>query len=97
MRPSPRKTVTFNIVSSTYANFTGEAQERTIDKLRRVHQHEFECGGRARLRDQYLQKSDVNAEPGGKLTRELQPFGVAVVCPGTIGHCGVALYIGSRL
>jgi hypothetical protein len=28
-----RKTVTFKIVSSTYPNFAGEAQERTIDKL----------------------------------------------------------------
>jgi len=28
-----KKTVTFNIVSSTYPNFAGEAQERTIDKL----------------------------------------------------------------
>lgn len=28
-----KKTVTFNIVSSTYPNWQGEAQERTIDKL----------------------------------------------------------------
>jgi len=28
-----KKTVTFNIASSTYPNFAGEAQERTIDKL----------------------------------------------------------------
>ena len=28
-----KKTVTFNIVSSTYPNFAGESQERTIDKL----------------------------------------------------------------
>jgi Lipocalin-like domain len=28
-----KKTVTFNIMSSTYPNFAGEAQERTIDKL----------------------------------------------------------------
>ncbi len=28
-----KKTVTYNIVSSTYPNFAGEAQERTIDKL----------------------------------------------------------------
>lgn len=28
-----KKTVTFNIAASTYPNFTGEAQERTIDKL----------------------------------------------------------------
>src|SRR5690242_1053288 len=28
-----KKTVVFNIVSSSYPNFTGERQERTIDKL----------------------------------------------------------------
>ena len=28
-----KKTVIFNIVSSTYPNFAGQAQERTIDKL----------------------------------------------------------------
>jgi hypothetical protein len=44
-----KKTVIF--LSSTYPNFAGEAQERTIDQLTA---DESECGGRARSRDKYL-------------------------------------------
>jgi len=49
-----KKTVIFNILSSTYPNFAGEALERTINKLTAdVHQHESECGG-GRGRAKYL-------------------------------------------
>jgi len=51
-----RKTVTFNIVSSTYPNFAGEAQERTIDKLTAdefINTNPNVAGGRGRATNIY--------------------------------------------
>ena len=54
-----KKTVTFNIVSSTYPNFAGEAQVsdyRQTDR-RPIHQHESECGGRPRAATNIYKKA----------------------------------------
>jgi hypothetical protein len=51
-----KKTVTFKIVSSTYPNFAGEAQERTIDKLTAdefVNTNPNVAGGRGRATNIY--------------------------------------------
>jgi len=51
-----KKTVTFNIVSSTYPNFAGEAQERTIDKLTAdefINTNPNVAGGRGRATNIY--------------------------------------------
>ena len=51
-----KKTVTFNVVSSTYPNFAGEAQERTIDKLTAdefVNTNPNVAGGRGRASNFY--------------------------------------------
>ena len=51
-----KKTVTFNIVSSTYPNFAGEAQERTIDKLTTdefINTNPNVAGGRGRATNIY--------------------------------------------
>jgi hypothetical protein len=51
-----KKTVTFNIVASTYPNFAGEAQERTIDKLTAdefVNTNPNVAGGRGRATNIY--------------------------------------------
>jgi hypothetical protein len=51
-----RKTVTFNVVSSTYPNFAGEAQERTIDKLTAdefINTNPNVAGGRGRATNIY--------------------------------------------
>ena len=56
-----KKTVTYKIVSSTFPNWEGEAQTRTIDRAdrRRVRQHQPERGGRARQRVELLQAREV--------------------------------------
>ena len=51
-----KKTVTYNIVSSTYPNFEGEAQERTIDKLTAdefINTNQNVAGGRGRASNIY--------------------------------------------
>jgi hypothetical protein len=51
-----KKTVTFKIVSSTYPNFAGEAQERSIDKLTAdefVNTNHNVAGGRGRASNFY--------------------------------------------
>jgi hypothetical protein len=51
-----KKTVIFNIVSSTYPNFAGEAQERTIDKLTAdefINTNPNVAGGRGRATNIY--------------------------------------------
>jgi hypothetical protein len=51
-----KKTVTYNIVSSTYPNFAGEAQVRTIDKLTAdefVNTNPNVAGGRGRASNFY--------------------------------------------
>jgi hypothetical protein len=51
-----KKTVTFKIVSSTYPNFAGEAQERSIDKLTAdefVNTNPNVAGGRGRATNIY--------------------------------------------
>lgn len=51
-----KKTVTFNIVSSTYPNFAGEAQERIIDKLTAdefINTNPNVAGGRGRATNIY--------------------------------------------
>ena len=51
-----KKTVTFKIVSSTYPNFAGETQERTIDKLTAdefVNTNPNVAGGRGRASNFY--------------------------------------------
>jgi hypothetical protein len=51
-----KKTVTYKIVSSTYPNFVGEAQERTIDKLTAdefVNTNPNVAGGRGRATNIY--------------------------------------------
>lgn len=51
-----KKTVTFNIVSSTYPNFAGESQERVIDKLTAdefVNTNPNVAGGRGRASNFY--------------------------------------------
>jgi lipocalin-like protein len=51
-----KKTVTYNIVSSTYPNFAGEAQERTIDKLTAdefINTNPNVAGGRGRATNIY--------------------------------------------
>ena len=51
-----KKTVTFNIVSGTYPNFAGEAQERTIDKLTAdefINTNPNVAGGRGRATNIY--------------------------------------------
>lgn len=51
-----KKTVTFNIVSSTYPNFAGEAQERSIDTLTAgefVNTNHNVAGGRGRASNYY--------------------------------------------
>lgn len=51
-----KKTVTFKIVSSTYPNFAGEAQERTIDKLTAdefINTNPNVAGGRGRATNIY--------------------------------------------
>ena len=51
-----KKTVTFHIVSSTYPNFAGEAQERTIDKLTAdefINTNPKVAGGRGRATNIY--------------------------------------------
>jgi len=51
-----KKTVTFKIVSSTYPNFAGESQERTIDKLTAdefVNTNPNVAGGRGRASNFY--------------------------------------------
>jgi hypothetical protein len=51
-----KKTVTFHIVSSTYPNFAGEAQERTIDKLTAdefINTNPNVAGGRGRATNIY--------------------------------------------
>jgi hypothetical protein len=50
-----KKTVTYHIVSSSFPNWEGEKQTRTIDNdLRRVRQHQSERGRRAQQREQFL-------------------------------------------
>jgi hypothetical protein len=51
-----KKTVTYSIVSSTYPNFAGEAQERTIDKLTAdefINTNPNVAGGRGRATNIY--------------------------------------------
>jgi hypothetical protein len=51
-----KRTVTFNIVSSTYPNFIGERQERTIDKLTTeqfINTNPNVAGGRGRATNIY--------------------------------------------
>ncbi|HEY4982319.1 MAG TPA: lipocalin-like domain-containing protein [Pseudolabrys sp.] len=51
-----KKTVTFNIVSSSYPNWAGEAQERSIDKLNPdefVNTNHNVAGGRGRASNFY--------------------------------------------
>ena len=51
-----KKTVTFNIVSSSYPNWAGEAQERSIDKLTAdefVNTNHNVAGGRGRASNFY--------------------------------------------
>jgi hypothetical protein len=51
-----KKTVTYKIVSSTYPNFAGEAQERTIDKLTAeefINTNPNVAGGRGRATNIY--------------------------------------------
>ncbi len=51
-----KKTVIFNIVSSTYPNFAGQAQERTIDKLTAdefINTNPNVAGGRGRATNIY--------------------------------------------
>jgi hypothetical protein len=51
-----KKTVTYHIVSSTYPNFAGEAQERTIDKLTAdefINTNPNVAGGRGRATNIY--------------------------------------------
>ena len=51
-----KKTVTYNIVSSSYPNFAGEAQVRTIDKLTAdefVNTNPNVAGGRGRASNFY--------------------------------------------
>jgi len=51
-----KRTVTFNIVSSSYPNWAGEAQERSIDKLNRdefVNTNHNVAGGRGRASNFY--------------------------------------------
>jgi lipocalin-like protein len=51
-----KKTVIFNIVSSTYPNFAGEAQERTIDMLTAdefINTNSNVAGGRGRATNTY--------------------------------------------
>lgn len=51
-----KKTVTYRIVSSTYPNFAGEAQERTIDKLTAdefINTNPNVAGGRGRATNIY--------------------------------------------
>jgi hypothetical protein len=51
-----KKTVIFHIVSSTYPNFAGEAQERTIDKLTAdefINTNPNVAGGRGRATNIY--------------------------------------------
>jgi hypothetical protein len=51
-----KKTVTYNIASSTYPNFAGEAQERTIDKLTAdefINTNPNVAGGRGRATNIY--------------------------------------------
>ncbi len=51
-----KKTVTFNIVSATYPNWEGEAQERTIDKLTAdefVNTNPNVAGGRGKASNYY--------------------------------------------
>jgi hypothetical protein len=51
-----KKTVTFNIVSSSYPNWAGEAQERSIDKLNAdefVNTNHNVAGGRGRASNFY--------------------------------------------
>jgi hypothetical protein len=51
-----KKTVTFNIVGSTYPNFQGEAQERNIDKLTAdefVNTNPNVAGGRGKASNYY--------------------------------------------
>lgn len=51
-----KKTVIFNIVSSTYPNFAGQAQERTIDKLTAdefINMNPNVAGGRGRATNIY--------------------------------------------
>ncbi|HMA56462.1 MAG TPA: lipocalin-like domain-containing protein [Pseudolabrys sp.] len=51
-----KKTVTYNIISSTYPNFAGEAQVRTIDKLTAgefVNTNPNVAGGRGRASNFY--------------------------------------------
>jgi lipocalin-like protein len=51
-----KKTVTFKIVSSTYPNFAGEAQERTIDNLTAdefINTNPNVAGGRGRATNIY--------------------------------------------
>jgi Lipocalin-like domain len=51
-----KKTVTYNIVSSSYPNFAGEAQERTIDKLTAdefINTNPNVAGGRGRATNIY--------------------------------------------
>jgi hypothetical protein len=51
-----KKTVIFNIVSSTYPNFSGEKQERTIDKLTAeqfINTNPNVAGGRGRATNIY--------------------------------------------
>ena len=51
-----KKTVTFNIVSASYPNWEGEAQERTIDKLTAeefVNTNPNVAGGRGKASNYY--------------------------------------------
>lgn len=51
-----KKTVTYNVVASTYPNFAGEAQERTIDKLTAdefINTNPNVAGGRGRATNIY--------------------------------------------
>ena len=56
-----KKTVTFKIVSATYPNWQGEAQERSIDKLTadEFSQHQPQCRRRTRQRIKLLSAGEI--------------------------------------
>jgi hypothetical protein len=58
-----KKTVTYQIVSSSYPNWEGEAQTRAIDRAhrRRVRQHQSERGGRTRRCVEFLSAGQIGA------------------------------------